>query len=91
MLVEVDGDGNEITDSTFYGITDGCVRLDNCKKIPVHDCYMLAYSGTHNNGATKYGHNGMQIANESNKTFLTNEISVYNCYFEGPNLDGIWA
>ena len=90
MLIEVDGDGNEITDSTFYGITDGCVRLDNCKKIPVHDCYMLAYSGTHNNGATKYGHNGMQIANESNKTLLTNEISVYNCYFEGPNLDGIW-
>ena len=90
MWIEVDGDGNEITNSTFYGITDSCVRLDNCKNVPVHDCDMFAYSGDHNNGAAKYGHNGMQIANEANKSLLTDGIQVYNCYFEGPSLDGIW-
>jgi hypothetical protein len=90
MLVEVFGDGNEISDCIMYGITSDCLRLDNCQNIPIHDCKFLTYDGPNANGATKYGHSCMQIANESNKTLQTDNITVYNNYFEGKNLSGIW-
>ena len=90
MFVEVFGDGNEISDCIMYGITSDCLRLDNCQNIPVHDCKFLTYDGPNTNGATKYGHSCMQIANEANKDLQTDNITVYNNYFEGKNLSGIW-
>ncbi|MFA6729133.1 MAG: LamG-like jellyroll fold domain-containing protein, partial [Prevotella sp.] len=89
---EVAGDDNEISDSMLYGITDSTIRLDNCQNLPVHDNYIYSYSGSNNNTATMYGHNGIQIANNSGTYFTlhTNNISVYNNYFTGKNLCGIW-
>lgn len=90
MFVEVSGEGNEISGNTIYGISDGCVRLDNCQNVPVFNNHFLSYDGPNNNGAQKYGHNGMQIANAASKSLMTDNITVYNNYFEGKSLDGIW-
>ncbi len=89
---EVSGDDNEISDCMLYGITDSTIRLDNCQNIPVHDNYIYSYSGSNNNTATMYGHNGMQIANNSGTYFTlhTDNISVYNNIFNGKCLSGIW-
>jgi hypothetical protein len=90
MLIEVFGDGNEVSDNIMYGITSDCLRLDNCQNISVHDNSFLAYDGPNNNTATKFGHSCMQIANEANKNLQTENITVYNNYFEGKSLAGIW-
>lgn len=89
---EVSGDDNEISDCMLYGITDSTIRLDNCQNVPVHDNYIYSYDGSNNNTATMYGHNGMQIANNSGTYFTlhTDNISVYNNVFNGKNLCGIW-
>lgn len=90
MWVEVSGDDNEIYKNTIYGITDGCVRLDDCQNVDVSANYFRAYDGANMNGAPPYGHNGMQIANEDNKDLMTSNINVHDNYFEGKNLCGIW-
>lgn len=89
---EVSGDNNDLSGCTLYGITDSTIRLDNCQNIPVHDNYIYSYSGSNNNGAAMYGHNGIQIANNSGTYFTlhTDNITVYNNYFDGQNLCGIW-
>lgn len=81
---------NVMRNNIIEGITDGCARLDNCRNWKVYENQFLAYTGDHNNTAQKLAHNGMQIANEANKTTMTDNIEVFNNKFIGPNLCGIW-
>lgn len=90
FLIECTGSGNEINNNIIEGITDGCIRLDNCTDFKIHDNALSPYHGPNNNGAYEYGANGMQIANESNKTTKTNNLEIYNNTFTGIDLTGIW-
>ncbi|MDD2299109.1 MAG: hypothetical protein PHN69_03605 [Candidatus Pacebacteria bacterium] len=89
FCIEVSGK-NELRNNIIYGITDGCARFDNCSYWTVYENQFLAYAGTNNNTAYMYGHNGMQIGDESNKPSLTDNIEIFNNKFKGPNLCGIW-
>jgi len=90
FLIECAGSGNEINNNIIEGITDGCIRLDNCTDFKIHDNTLRPYHGPNNNGAYEYGANGMQIANESNKTTKTNNLEIYNNTFTDIDLTGIW-
>lgn len=90
FLIECTGSGNEINNNIIEGITDGCIRMDNCTDFKIHDNALSPYHGPNNNGAYEYGANGMQIANESNKTTKTNNIEIYNNTFTDIDLTGIW-
>lgn len=89
FCIEVAG-VNVLRNNRIWGITDGCARLDNCNGWKVYENQFLAYAGTNNNTAWMYGHNGMQIGNESNKPSLTDNIEIFNNKFAGPSLCGIW-
>lgn len=89
FLIEVTGDENKVYGNTIAGITDGCLRLDDCKNFEIYKNGFSSYTGDHNNGAAERGENGIQIANESNKTTLTNNIHVYDNTFAN-GLCGIW-
>jgi len=89
FCIEVNG-VNVLKNNRVKGITDSCARLDNCTNWKVYGNKFLSYTGDHNNTAMKMGHNGFQVANEANKTTLTNNIEIFNNEFKGPNLCGIW-
>src|SRR5659263_189854 len=90
FLIECTGNGNEINNNIIEGITDGCIRMDNCTNFKIHDNTLRPYHGPNNNGAYEYGANGMQIANEGNKTTKTNNLEIYNNTFTDIDLTGIW-
>ena len=89
FLIEVNG-VNTFRNNRILGITDGCARWDNCSNWTIYENQFLPYTGTNNNTAMLLGQNGIQIANESNKPSVTNNIEIYNNEFIGPNLCGIW-
>jgi Disaggregatase related len=89
FLIEVGGI-NIVRNNIMEGITDGCFRIDNSQNFKIYENTFKAYSEDNCNGQKPYGHNGMQIANESNKPSFTNNIEVCNNKFLGPSLCGIW-
>lgn len=90
FLIECTGSGNEINNNIIEGITDGCIRLDNCTDFKIHDNALSPYHGPNVNGAYDNGANGMQIANEGNKVTKTNNLEIYNNTFTDIDLTGIW-
>jgi hypothetical protein len=77
--------------------TSDCARVENCKRVKVHDNVFFAYTGTHNNGAYLGGANGLQIGDQghshgggSPKPDHTEDIEVYNNIFSDPGLRAIW-
>ncbi len=90
FLISCTGGQSDIYNNNFKGITDGCVRVDNCQKVKIHDNTMSPYRGTNNNGAYIYGANGIQIANEASRSILTDDIEVYNNVLNNIDLCGIW-
>lgn len=89
LYVQVTGTGNEIYNCTIEGIDSDSIRLDSCENVDVHDNKISSYVGSNNNGCTERGENGIQIANELNKTVLTDNINVYNNTISA-GLCGIW-
>lgn len=90
FCIECTGNGNEINNNIIEGITDGCIRMDNCTDFKIHDNTLRPYHGPNVNGAYDNGANGMQIANEGNKTTKTNNLEIYNNTFTDIDLTGIW-
>ncbi len=89
------GAGNAIHHNTIEGISSDCVRCDNCKNVDIYNNTLSAYDGPNTNGATTYGHQGIQIANASTEimkklNLTTDNINVYNNTINGKNLSGIW-
>jgi len=86
----ITGSGNAIYNNSIAGITSGCIRCDSCQNVNIYDNDCTSYDGPNNNGAPKFGHSGMQIANNASYSILTNNINVYNNTISGPNVAGIW-
>lgn len=86
----ITGSGNAIYNNSIAGITSGCIRLDSCQNVNIYENTLTSYTGPNQNGATLYGHQGMQIANNASYSILTNNINIYNNTISGQNLAGIW-
>lgn len=91
FMIEVSGSGNAVYNNVMEGIGDSCLRLDNCQNFKVYGNIFREYNGTtHNASANPGGENGIQLANESNKTLLTSNIDIYNNKFENCGNAGMW-
>lgn len=86
----VAGSGNSIHHNTIEAITSDGIRLDSCQNTDIYDNDIDSYDGQNTNGAPKHGEQGIQIANNSAYSILTNNIKIYNNTITGPNLGGIW-
>lgn len=86
----VAGSGNSIHHNTIEAITSDGIRLDSCQNTDIYDNDIDSYDGQNTNGAPKHGEQGIQIANNSAYSILTNNIKIYNNTITGPNLCGIW-
>lgn len=86
----VTGHGNTIHDNIIDAITSDGIRLDSCQNTDIYYNYITSYDGPNNNGAAKHGEQGIQIANNSSYSILTNNIKIHDNTITGPNLAGIW-
>jgi Right handed beta helix region len=88
--------GGEIYNNRIEGITDDCVRFDNCQMLKIHDNLLYTYKGNNNHGSFEDGANGIQGGDEgfshgggSAKSDYVDNVEIYNNLIENMGLAGI--
>jgi hypothetical protein len=86
-----------IQNCVIEGITSDCVRLDNGQNCIIRFNVLDSYTGDHNNGAYKEGHQGIQAGDQgrsfnsgSNQPLKTTNIEIYGNIFTGKKRMNIW-
>jgi len=86
----------EIYNNHIEGLTDDCIRFDNCPFLKIHDNFLTSYQGNHNNGYFKDGANGIQGGDEgfshgggSDKPDYVDNVEIYNNVIQNMGLAGI--
>ena len=92
----IDVVGGEIYNNRIEGITDDCIRFDNCQLIKIHDNLLYTYKGSNNHGSFEDGANGIQGGDEgfshgggSSKPDFVDSVEIYNNLIENMGLAGI--
>lgn len=89
--------GGLVENNVLEGITSDCIRIENCQESIA--CYNLidSYSGSNNNGAPKFLHQGIQISDQgrsfgygSDKPLKTENIEIYGNTFTGKKRMNVW-